>query len=101
MPETTPMANDTAKILVQNRASGGSARWPVQPHRTQQRGDIGRQPDREARKDDVERDGEGELQPRQQDGIEIHGFAVPGSPAASAQFYCNMSASLSNSARAR
>jgi hypothetical protein len=39
-------------------------------------GEIGRKPDREARKDNVERDGEGELQPRQQDGIELHGVTL-------------------------
>ena len=73
MPETTPMANETAKILVQNRASRWKRSRPVRSHSTQQRRDIGRQPDREAREDDVERDREGELQPREQDGIEIHG----------------------------
>ena len=72
MPETTPIANETAKILVQNRAS----RWQVlaaghEPHH-QQRRDVGRQPDGEAREDDVEGDREGELHSRQQDGIEFH-----------------------------
>jgi hypothetical protein len=43
-----------------------------QPRRDVERGDIGRQSDGEAWKDDVERDGEGKLQPRQQDRIEIH-----------------------------
>ena len=74
MPETTPMPNDTAKILVQNRAIRRKRSRPVSHAVTCERGDIGRQPDGEARKDDVERDREGELQPRQQDGIEVHGF---------------------------
>src|ERR1700756_1222582 len=33
-PETTPMANDTAKILVQNRASRCRCSWPVTFQRT-------------------------------------------------------------------
>ena len=69
------MPNDTAKILVQNRAIRRKRSRPVSHAVTCERGDIGRQPDGEAWKDDVERDGEGELQPRQQDGIEIHGFS--------------------------
>src|SRR5213078_1054474 len=53
-----------------------------------------------ARKNNVKGDGEGELQPRQQDGIEIHGFKSPavGRPS---QRPDNMSASLLNSARGR
>ncbi len=43
----------------------------AQPHDAE-RGEIGREPDREAREDDVECDGESELQAGQQYGIEIH-----------------------------
>jgi hypothetical protein len=50
IPETTPIANDTAKILVQKRASAVIVLVArPQPHH-QQRRDIGRQPDREAGK---------------------------------------------------
>ncbi len=48
-----------------------AVRAGAQPDRAE-RGDIGRQPDGEARKNDVKNDGEGELQPGQQDRIKIH-----------------------------
>ena len=38
-----------------------------------ERGDIGRQPNRECREDDVPNDGEGELQPGNKQRIEIYG----------------------------
>jgi hypothetical protein len=47
-----------------------------EPERAE-RGDIGRQTDSEARKNDVEDNGEGELQAGQKNWVEIHG-STPG-----------------------
>src|SRR6201987_5130292 len=54
------------------------------PHDAERR-DIRRQPDGEGRENDVQNDGEGELQPGNEDGIELHGInpqtsAVPRPP---------------------
>ena len=75
MPDTTPMRTTPRRSWSRTARAAGSARWPVRSHITQQRRDIGRQPDREAREDDVERDREGELEAREQDGIEVHRMA--------------------------
>ena len=45
MPETTPMAKDTAKILVQNRASVWKWWLAGAPPEHQERGDERRDPD--------------------------------------------------------
>ena len=73
-----PCRTTPRKSWSRTARSAGSGRGRSQPRSHMQRGDIGRQPDGEAREDDVERDGEGELQSRQQDGIEIH-RSVPSS----------------------
>ena len=59
----------------------------AQPKHPERR-DIGRQPDREGRKNDVERDGEGELQARQQDGIEVHRVVLREAPGCDAPAPC-------------
>jgi hypothetical protein len=43
----------------------------AQPHHAQ-RCDIGGEPDREAREDDVKRDREGKLDAGEEDGIKVH-----------------------------
>ena len=65
------MANEMAKILVQNRARTAEVLAPGDDPVDQQRRDEGGQSDGEALKNDVERHREGELETRQQDGIEV------------------------------
>ena len=48
-----------------------AVRAAAQPHR-QQRRNVGREPDGEAREDDVKRDRERELKAGEEDGIEVH-----------------------------
>ena len=56
------MANEMAKILVQNRARTAEVLAPGDDPVDQQRRDEGGQSDGEALKNDVERHGEGELE---------------------------------------
>ena len=71
MPETTPMPNETAKILAQSRAMSHVERLAGhEPERLEHR-EPGGQPDGESREDDVEADGEGELDARQQKRVEL------------------------------
>ncbi len=72
IPETTPMAKATAKILVQNRASVWKWGLPVRRQSTRSVAMNAETPMREGRKDDVEADGKGELQARQQQGVSFH-----------------------------
>ena len=46
-----------------------------EPQRLQD-GEVAGEPDGEGREDDVERDREGELQPGQGEGVELHGFGL-------------------------
>ena len=66
----------------------------AQPDRAE-RGDIGRQPDGEARENDVKNDGEGELQTGQQDRIKIHRYLRRRRP--TAQFSLNLKVFASRS----
>ena len=102
------MPNEIAKNSGPEAGDAEEAVAAGPPRRDMERGDIGRQPDGEARKDDVERDSEAELQPRQQDGIEVHVFLAAmqdTSKTLGAQNACgvpvDMSASAADCARGR
>ena len=68
-------------MRVQNCASVAVALASGPPPHDQQRRDERRQPDGEGREDDVEGDGEGELQSGQENGIERHRGSPPSHPA--------------------
>ena len=78
MPHTTPMPNETAKILIQKFDDAQehlAPRREVQPfeHR-----DVRREPDRERRQQEVERDDEGELDAGEKECAFVHALPFVG-----------------------
>jgi len=76
MPDTTPMAKETAKDLCPESGQPVQMFPPGQTPPDQKRGDERRQPNREAWKDNVKGDCKSKLDPGQQDGIDIHWISL-------------------------
>ena len=77
MPETTPIPNETANTLSQKSKTPPIDRVAGRQRHALDRCEPGGEPDGERRKDDVERDDERELNPRQQYDVHIHQPASP------------------------